>query len=235
MLGDQRVQPGDALQALRQPDPREPRPPSSSSSTSWWSSAQSSPMNSTRTNSSMSVRQNHSTRRHLHPNDQVLTHGQARHPISSPIAGEPAGARSVSRPPKGPGRASADLPAAAAAEPLIDARLISLGPTAGKWRLQTPAKPWIVKSRVTSSNQGPQVYQDVATLSRSERFKVPLDDQPAAMDGGAGMSVRHENLRVGVRVGAGPRQATPHSEVLLRSSPTRRHQRPGRVQLERAP
>ncbi len=43
-----------------------------------------------------------------------------------------------------------------------------------------------VKSRVTSSNQGPQVYQDVATLSRSERFKVPLDDQPAAMDGGAG-------------------------------------------------
>jgi len=44
-----------------------------SSSTSWWSSAQSSPMNSTRTNSSMSVRQNHSTRRHLHPNDQVLT------------------------------------------------------------------------------------------------------------------------------------------------------------------
>ncbi len=54
-------------------------------------------------------------------------HGRARHPTSSPITGEPAGARSVSRPPKGPGRASADLPAAAAAEPLIDARLISLG------------------------------------------------------------------------------------------------------------
>ncbi len=98
-----------------------------SSSTSWWSSAQSSPMNSTRTNSSMS------SVRITAPGDTCTLmikcshHGRARHPISSPITGEPAGARSVSRPPKGPGRASADLPAAAAAEPLIDARLISLG------------------------------------------------------------------------------------------------------------
>src|ERR1039458_4897657 len=54
---------------------------------------------------------------HLRPNDQVLTPRRARHPISSPVTGEPAGARSVNRSPKGPGSVSADPPAAAAAEP----------------------------------------------------------------------------------------------------------------------
>src|SRR5680860_1751 len=73
-------------------------------------------------------RHDHSTRRHLQPNDQVLTPKRARHPISSPVTGVPAGARSVSRPQKrGPGRVSADLPAAAVAEPPIEAPLISLG------------------------------------------------------------------------------------------------------------
>ena len=43
-------------------------------------------------------------------------HG-ARHPISSPATGEPAGARSANRLPKEPERASADQPAAAAVEP----------------------------------------------------------------------------------------------------------------------
>jgi len=39
----------------------------------------------------------HSTRRHLQPNDRVLTPKRARHPISSPVTGEPAGARSTLR------------------------------------------------------------------------------------------------------------------------------------------
>ncbi len=51
---------------------------------------------------------------------------RARHPISSPVTGEPAGARSASRPPKGPERGSAIPPVAAAAEPPMEARLISL-------------------------------------------------------------------------------------------------------------
>src|SRR4051812_39230959 len=45
---------------------------------------------------------------------------------------------------------------------------------------------------------------------------MPLDDQLAAVNGGAGITVGHENLRADV----GLRQATPHSEVLLRSTPT---------------
>src|SRR5215218_6278621 len=43
---------------------------------------------------------------------------------------------------------------------------------------------------------------------------VALNDQAATMDGQAGTSVGHENLRVGV----GLRQATSHSEVLVRST-----------------
>ncbi len=76
---------------------------------------------------SVSNQTEHSTRRPLHPNDQVLTPKRARHPISSPVAGEPAGARSVSRPPIGPVRVSADPPAAAAVEPPRSTRLDSLG------------------------------------------------------------------------------------------------------------
>jgi hypothetical protein len=44
---------------------------------------------------------------------------------------------------------------------------------------------------------------------------MPGDDQLAAVDGQPGITVGHENLRADV----GLRQATPHSEVLLRSSP----------------
>ncbi len=43
---------------------------------------------------------------------------------------------------------------------------------------------------------------------------VPVDDQLSAKNSRAGISVRHENLRVD----AGPRQATLHSGVLTRSS-----------------
>jgi hypothetical protein len=43
---------------------------------------------------------------------------------------------------------------------------------------------------------------------------MPLDDQLAAVDGESGITVGHENLRADV----GLRQATPHSEVLLRST-----------------
>src|SRR3712207_1595239 len=43
---------------------------------------------------------------------------------------------------------------------------------------------------------------------------VPVDDQLTAVRGRAGISVGHEDLRVDV----GLRQATPHSEVLPRSS-----------------
>src|SRR4051812_3515043 len=45
---------------------------------------------------------------------------------------------------------------------------------------------------------------------------VPFDDQLAAVDRESGITVGHENLRADV----GLRQATPHSEVLPRSSPT---------------
>src|SRR5664280_2556261 len=83
-------------------------------------------MNSTRSNSSVSGRQDHSTRGPLQPNDQVLTPKRARHPISSPVTGEPAGARSVNRSRKGPERVSANPPAAAAAEPPTEAPLVSL-------------------------------------------------------------------------------------------------------------
>src|SRR5664279_793139 len=55
----------------------------------------------------------HSTRRHLQPNDRVLTPKRARHPISSPVTGEPAGARSLRRSRTRPGSTSADPPAAA--------------------------------------------------------------------------------------------------------------------------
>jgi hypothetical protein len=41
-----------------------------------------------------------------------------------------------------------------------------------------------------------------------------LDDQQPAVDGGAGVSVGHEDLRVDVDL----RQVTPHSGVLPRSS-----------------
>jgi len=79
---------------------------------------QSSPMNSTRTNLYVSRQAGHSARRPLHSNDQVLTPKRARHPISSPVAGEPAGAQSVGRSPKGDQfRGVLDPPAAAAAEP----------------------------------------------------------------------------------------------------------------------
>jgi hypothetical protein len=40
------------------------------------------------------------------------------------------------------------------------------------------------------------------------------DDQAATMNGQPGVSVGHENLRVGV----GLRQSTSHSEVLVRST-----------------
>jgi hypothetical protein len=43
---------------------------------------------------------------------------------------------------------------------------------------------------------------------------MALDDQAPTMDGQAGTTVGHENLRVGV----GLRQATSHPEVLVRSS-----------------
>lgn len=49
----------------------------------------------------------------------------------------------------------------------------------------------------------------------------------SAVDGGAGVTVGHENLRVDV----GLRQATPHSEVLPTSSRHACYQRHGRVQL----
>src|SRR6478752_7673833 len=55
----------------------------------------------------------HSTRRHPQPNDRVLTPKRARHPISSPVTGEPAGARSLRRSRTRPGSKSADPPAAA--------------------------------------------------------------------------------------------------------------------------
>jgi hypothetical protein len=44
---------------------------------------------------------------------------------------------------------------------------------------------------------------------------MPVDDRLAAVNGGAGITVEYENLRADV----GLRQATPHSEVPLRSSP----------------
>lgn len=43
---------------------------------------------------------------------------------------------------------------------------------------------------------------------------VALDDQSPTMNGQPGTTVGHENLRVGV----GLRQATSHSEVLVRST-----------------
>jgi hypothetical protein len=45
---------------------------------------------------------------------------------------------------------------------------------------------------------------------------MPVDDQLAAVHRESGITVGHENLRADV----GLRQATPHSEVLLRSTPT---------------
>ena len=45
---------------------------------------------------------------------------------------------------------------------------------------------------------------------------MSLHDQQPAVEDSAGITVGHENLRVDV----GLRQATPHSEVLLRSTPT---------------
>src|SRR5271163_4443978 len=58
-------------------------------------------------------------------------------------------------------------------------------------------------------------------------FTEPLDDQHSAMESGAGITVRHENLRSGM----GLRQATPHPEVLLTSSRHACYQRPGQVHL----
>src|SRR5882762_4920756 len=103
-------------------------------------------MNSTRTNLYVSRQAGHSTRRPLHSNDQVLTPKRARHPISSPVAGEPAGARSVNRPRIEPERVSADPPAAAAVEPARSTRLISLEradrpPTAAPATRTTPLAP----------------------------------------------------------------------------------------------
>ena len=106
VLRDQRMQPGDALQTLRQPGLRQspagfvldfdvvvvfgPVVPDEHQHPQQLLQAR-------RTNG-------HSTRRHLQPNDQVLTPKRARHPISSPVTGEPAGARSVNRPLlRGPG------------------------------------------------------------------------------------------------------------------------------------
>lgn len=43
---------------------------------------------------------------------------------------------------------------------------------------------------------------------------VALDDQQPSVNGQSGITVGHENLRVGV----GLRQATSHSEVLVRST-----------------
>jgi hypothetical protein len=54
-----------------------------------------------------------------------------------------------------------------------------------------------------------------------------LNDQQPALRGQPGITVRHENLRVGV----GPRRATPQLGVLFTSRPDRRYQRPGRVHL----
>jgi hypothetical protein len=45
---------------------------------------------------------------------------------------------------------------------------------------------------------------------------MPVDEQITAVGRESGITVGHENLRADV----GLRQATPHSEVLLRSSPT---------------
>jgi hypothetical protein len=45
---------------------------------------------------------------------------------------------------------------------------------------------------------------------------MPVDDQLPAVDGQSGITVGHENLRADV----GLRQATPHPEVLLRSTRT---------------
>src|SRR5271156_5224829 len=61
-------------------------------------------------------------------------------------------------------------------------------------------------------------------------FTEPLDDQHSAMESGAGITVRHENLRSGM----GLRQATPHPEVLLTSSRHACYQRPGQVHLDRS-
>jgi hypothetical protein len=69
----------------------------------------------------------------LHSNDQVLTPERARHPISSPVTGEPASARSVNRPHIEPERVNADPPAAAAVEPLRSTRLISLEKGSSGW------------------------------------------------------------------------------------------------------
>jgi hypothetical protein len=99
VLGYQRVQAADALQALRQPSPSQPV---TILTLDLYIMVVLSPVVSYEHHllkvSFRSDRHEHSTRKPLQPNDQVLSPKRARHPISSPVTGEPAGARSVNRP-----------------------------------------------------------------------------------------------------------------------------------------
>lgn len=63
-------------------------------------------------------------------------------------------------------------------------------------------------------------------MARAPTILKALDDQPATMDGQAGVTVGHENLRGG----RGHKQATSHPEVLPSSTRLACYQPPGRVQ-----
>jgi hypothetical protein len=62
----------------------------------------------------------------------------------------------------------------------------------------------------------PEVLPKVRKARLGPAGGMPFDDQFAAVDGSAGLTVGHENIRADVSL----RQASPQSEVLLRSRPT---------------